>query len=211
MLPNPGMSFSPFAILTAEEMNDLVANIESLSDGTGIIDDAITAEKIDWAAIGANAGIWWEELGRTTLASNGDSITVSGLPPRRYIRLMFRIINSGALSVNLRFNNDSGSNYAIRYFADGVGGSAVSQSVVGSSAATAPMNGYADIFNNATTVKTGKLDTIAGSNVASAAPIYIEYWFKWTNTTDAITRIDLINVGAGDFAVGSEMVVIGHN
>lgn len=29
------MSFSPFAILTAEEMNDLVENIESLSDGSG--------------------------------------------------------------------------------------------------------------------------------------------------------------------------------
>lgn len=41
MLPNPSMSFSPFAILTAEELNDIVENIESLSDGSGIEDDSI--------------------------------------------------------------------------------------------------------------------------------------------------------------------------
>lgn len=40
-LPNPSMSFSPFAILTAEELNELVENIESLADGSGIGDGAI--------------------------------------------------------------------------------------------------------------------------------------------------------------------------
>lgn len=45
-LPNPTMSFSPFAILTAEEMNDLVENIESVADGTGIGDSAVTGMKI---------------------------------------------------------------------------------------------------------------------------------------------------------------------
>lgn len=46
-LPNQSMSFSPFAILTAEEMNDIVENIESLADGSGIGDGAVTADKID--------------------------------------------------------------------------------------------------------------------------------------------------------------------
>lgn len=44
-LPHPALSFSPFAILTAEEMNDLVENIESLADGSGIGDGAVTPEK----------------------------------------------------------------------------------------------------------------------------------------------------------------------
>lgn len=35
-LPNPSLSFSPFAILTAEEMNDLVENDQALSDGTAL-------------------------------------------------------------------------------------------------------------------------------------------------------------------------------
>lgn len=45
-LPNPSMSFSPFAILTAAEMNDLVENIESLADGSGIATGAVTPEKL---------------------------------------------------------------------------------------------------------------------------------------------------------------------
>lgn len=45
-LPNQSMSFSPFAILTAEEMNNLVENIEALADGTGVGDEAITTAKV---------------------------------------------------------------------------------------------------------------------------------------------------------------------
>lgn len=47
-LPYPSMVFVPLDILTAEEMNQLVANIESLSSGTGLADGAITSDKIDW-------------------------------------------------------------------------------------------------------------------------------------------------------------------
>lgn len=41
-LPNPGMAFTPFDILTAEEMNMMVDNIESLATGEGIGDGSIT-------------------------------------------------------------------------------------------------------------------------------------------------------------------------
>ena len=44
-LPNQNMVFTPFDILTAAEQNQLVENIESLADGTGIGDDAVTPEK----------------------------------------------------------------------------------------------------------------------------------------------------------------------
>jgi hypothetical protein len=42
-LPNPAMSFSPFAILTAEEMNNLVENIEALQDGSALDSNTIDA------------------------------------------------------------------------------------------------------------------------------------------------------------------------
>lgn len=55
-LPNPGMDFVPFDVLTAEELDDIVENIESLADGTGFdtgaiptaayADDSVTAPKI---------------------------------------------------------------------------------------------------------------------------------------------------------------------
>lgn len=46
MLPNTGMSFTPFDPLPASDLNDLVENIESLSDGTGIINSAILTRHI---------------------------------------------------------------------------------------------------------------------------------------------------------------------
>lgn len=44
-LPNAGMSFTPFDSLPASDLNDLVENIEALSDGTGIdaLSEAVTA------------------------------------------------------------------------------------------------------------------------------------------------------------------------
>lgn len=45
-LPNPGMSFTPFDILTAAELNQMVANIEALATGAGIGDGAIPAIKL---------------------------------------------------------------------------------------------------------------------------------------------------------------------
>lgn len=63
-LPNQDMSFSPFAILTAEEMNDLVENIESLADGSGVGDGAVTAEKlgktVHYGEINGNSGSFSE-------------------------------------------------------------------------------------------------------------------------------------------------------
>lgn len=49
-LPNPSMSFSPFAILTAEEMNNLVENIESLASGSGIGNGAISQNNMNGAS-----------------------------------------------------------------------------------------------------------------------------------------------------------------
>lgn len=56
-LPNPAMSFSPFAILTSEEMNQIVENIEALSDGSGLADGSITNAKLS-ASAGELGGAW---------------------------------------------------------------------------------------------------------------------------------------------------------
>lgn len=45
-LPYPSMTFVPFDILTAAEMNQLVANDQALAAGTGLDSGAITGDKI---------------------------------------------------------------------------------------------------------------------------------------------------------------------
>jgi len=43
-LPNPAMSFSPFAILTAEELNNFVENIAALQNGSGFNSNSVDAD-----------------------------------------------------------------------------------------------------------------------------------------------------------------------
>lgn len=45
-LPNPSMVFVPFDILTAEELNQMAANDQALSAGTGLTNGSVAAAKI---------------------------------------------------------------------------------------------------------------------------------------------------------------------
>lgn len=101
-LPNLAMSFSPFAILTAEEMNDLVENIEALSDGSGLADGAVTPNKLDTgadAAYTANAGTTTSTSYTSTLTSGGTNpaVTVTvGANGLALVSVKAGLANSGA-------------------------------------------------------------------------------------------------------------------
>ena len=178
----------------------------------------VTATKIDWASTGANAGIWWEELGRTTLSSAGNYITVSGLPNRKYLKVLANYSSTGGTTATyFRFNNDTGANYACRYAAlgtspatiDGSSGGIILQGVI----AAVNFGVEGAIINIASKEKhitaTG-IDT--STTGASNIPTFITIAGKWANTSAAINRIDLQNIGgSGNFGVGSELVVLGHN
>lgn len=53
-LPNPGMDAVPFTPLTAEFLDDMIQNIESLSSGTGFANGAITTNTLADKAVNAN-------------------------------------------------------------------------------------------------------------------------------------------------------------
>lgn len=50
-----------------------------------------------------------------------------------------------------------------------------------------------------------------GSSGAGNAPNKREAAGKWHNTSNQITRVDVINITTGDFAAGSEVIVLGHD
>lgn len=215
------MAYSSWSVVFGEQpsaakWNILGSNDASFNDGTGIATGAITATKIDWASTGANAGIWWEELGRTTLGSAGDTISVASLPTRKYIRVQFSALPSGVIQPQIRFNNDSGNNYNYRYLLNYASASgAVSQSsiTVDPGSTASETNGEIVIVNIAAQEKLVTAHVI-GQGTAGAAnqATSIEVTGKWANTAAAISRIDLVNIGgAGDFATGSAVIVLGHN
>jgi hypothetical protein len=202
-------TYTPNTTISSTEAN---ANENTIyNEFNGSIAAAVTATKIDWASTGADAGIWWEELGRTTLSGAGDTLTVSGFPARKYLRFNIAIINSGGLNISVRFNNDSGNNYSFRYLADNTGGTSVSQTSLASLPGTGSVFGYMDVMNISSVQKVGKLVGVLGPSSAASNVANADFWFNWVNTSAQITRIDFINSGAGDFAIGSEVVVLGHN
>lgn len=182
-----------------------------------IKDANVTATKIDWASTGANAGIWWEEIGRTTLSSSSDTITVSSIPARNYLQIRTNYSSvGGTISAHIRFNNDNSANYA--HVLAQLGSSAttiVSDVGIVITGASAIINQFVtiDVFNVSNKEKLVHFTRIEGNTTgAGTAPTSLISIGKWANTSTTINRIDIVNtLGTGDFAIGSELVVLGHN
>ena len=163
---------------------------------------------------GTTSTVWWEELGRTTLGGAGDTISVASFAARKYLKVQFVFIPSGALNSAIRFNNDSGANYSYRYETDGSGSNAVAganNGIVEATGGAFNCYGEIDILNISSIAKVSRCAPATFSNTAASAPSNSFIWNKWANTSTQITRIDLLNVGAGDFAAGSSLIVLGHD
>lgn len=179
-----------------------------------IANDTIKGAKINFAATGADNGIWWEELGRTTLGVAGDTISVTGIPARKYLRALVAVTTTGGTAqCAIRFNNDSGGNYDERSSTNGAADATLTgqSGIVAAVASAAPRYIDMSIINVANLQKLVRAESLFGENVATA-PARQEVIGKWTNTSAQISRMDIINVaGSGDFAIGSEVVILGHN
>lgn len=156
----------------------------------------------------------WKELGRTTLGVAGDTISVASLANKRYYMILgHALATGGVIEAEVRLNNDTGTNYAYR---EQTNGGADTTNASATFFISSPSSQANDLFLN------GFLSNMATKeklhqghsmfrNTAGAAnvPDRREHASKWANTVDAINRIDLVNLGAGDYAVNSELVVLG--
>lgn len=177
-----------------------------------ILDANVTAAKIAFG--GAGVGVWWEEIGRTTLSVAADVITVSSIPARKYLNIIVKCINSGQISQTLTFNGDAGNNYASTISTAGAADALVTLAtgLAITGAASYPMYFTLHINNATAQEKIGNL--VRGhQNTASAAfaPTHQEGIIKWANTAAQISTVTLTNGGTGDYAIGSEIVILGHD
>lgn len=147
---------------------------------------------------------------RRILTVASDTITIDNLPTRKYIEITFVGLNSGQISPALRFNNDSGSNYATRGNTDGgADGTAVSQtSHQLATATTSNVLAEISVVNISTQEKLFLANAMrVGTTGAGNAPGSNRQQGKWANTTDPITQVNIINGGTGDFAIGTELII----
>ncbi len=175
---------------------------------SSIADGAVTFAK--------TSGIWWEEIGRATASSNTTTLSIASIPNRKYLKIVFNIIPTAAMSsAAVFFNNDTtGSNYGFRSSTNGAAdATGVSNGIpvdTGASPGTpAVMFGSIEGVNISTFEKPffgHSLDTF--STGSSNQPRRREIQGKWANSA-VISRVDLtMSVNA---AAGTEIIVLGHN
>lgn len=157
----------------------------------------------------------WKELGRTTLGSAGDTITVSSLANKRYLMALFdlRAITANAEG-RFRLNSDSATNYTVRKSYNGAPDSTVTSSAnpdYTEQFATGTDAFNVGYFENYETKEKLSINHSVQGNTAGAgtAPNRMESYIKWDNTSSVINAIQALNVQAGDFNTGSEVVVLG--
>lgn len=160
--------------------------------------------------------VWWEEMGRTTLGSNGDTISVTGMTAKKYLRILISVIATGGnIAPAMTFNGDTGNNYNHRT-SDNGGADATSTSranigTVDAVSATTIFIEF-DVINISAQEKivighSVRQNTAGAGNAVARREVV----GKWANTAAQITRVDVTNADTGDFASGSEVVVLGHD
>lgn len=175
--------------------------------GSKIATDSVTDTQLDFPR-------WYPEIGRTILSVAGTSITVSGLPARKYLRIIMYLIDSAAANqASLRFNADSGNNYAFRVSTNGAAdttGTSQSSIPVDAGGNTAPCLIVVDVINVAAREKIVRGSSVdRGTAGAGNAPNKRDGMGKWANTADLISTVSVTS--ANNYAIGSEVVVLGHD
>jgi hypothetical protein len=157
----------------------------------------------------------WKEIARTTLGSAGDTISVTDLANKRYYMVLTDAIAVGNLYPELELNGDATSgNYryrrAINGGTDSTGGYVALFPTNTPVATTETYFAVSYLSNLSTKEKIGMSnDVFSEASAATNAPSRQRHVSKWTNTSDAINRIDRSEDGSGTYNTNSEVVVLG--
>ncbi len=152
-------------------------------------------------------------LKQTVLSSAGDTISVSGIPKRNELTIVANCIaKTNSIAAQLRFNNDSGNNYAYRRSNNG-GADSLNTSTNFFNDSGVIQNSFHLIaeltcFQNQEKVGKYQVSNAGAAGVANA-PNRNEGVGKWVNTSSYISRVDCINASTGDYQIGSILSIYG--
>jgi hypothetical protein len=157
----------------------------------------------------------WAKNGTTTLGSAGDDLDIDTLTSTKFNMVLLHALDTGG-TINVRptFNNDSGSNYARRGSQDGgADGTDVNQSIL---TLTNKRTSDHFIIMYMVNIQSEEKLVIQFTNTqittgAGTAPERVEHVAKWANTSVQISDIDINNTGTGDYAIDSNISVLGSD
>ena len=155
----------------------------------------------------------WIRLAHVALSGAGDTIDSGTFTAKKNMKVIIHTIASGTILPTLKFNNDSGSNYANRYNSDESSETTqTSQTSIQIDAISGSFNQFHTMYiTNVETKEKLLINEMIGANTAGAgnAPRRSENVAKWANTSSQITSIQVVNAGSGDFDTGSYITVLG--
>ena len=171
-----------------------------------------------WEKLGSASGggttpaTSWKELGRATLSSDGDSLDVGSITAKDNLMIISYVKEtSGSLHASLRFNNDSGSNYAHRSSTNGGSDwTSTSQDKLRHGAGTSNTRQ----FNVSTIINKSDQEKLVHTSMAYTqdGTLYREETVgKWANSSAQINDVELLNTQSGSFDSGSEIIVMGFD
>lgn len=193
-----------------------INQIQGFNDySTSTLDTGSELVILGWDPEDTHTTNFWEELASVELGSAGDTLSSGTISAKKYLWVQCYIKPSGATASRMRFNNDTGNNYAWRYSdLGGTDGTATNSNitVMHSGAPSVPYFFNTFIVNNSGNEKLGINHSVGvGTAGAGNAPNRLESVFKWVNTSSQITEIDIDNTYPGDFASGSILKVWGSD
>ena len=170
---------------------------------------------LGWDPADTHTTNFWEELASVELGGTASEISSGTITAKKYLWVQVFIIANASVNDKIRFNNDTASNYAVRYSSNGASdATATSQDNLNPSFNTSATNKFLNYFiiNNSATEKllTGHIVNDGGAGSAND-PDRVEFVGKWANTSAQITEVDIYEDGGGSFDTGTIMKVWGSD
>ena len=176
------------------------------------------ADRIGTSAISGG----WKEIGRTTLGSAGDALTVSSFADKRYYMFLYNAIPSGEMTEYMTFGSsgtkDTGNNYVTRLSknagSDSTYNSRANIVFSAKSGGTQPEFGVGFIANKSDQEKMVILNEVNANSAGATSsniPDRTEVIGKHVQTSNPLNVISFDNTGTGDYASGTECVVLGYD
>jgi len=156
----------------------------------------------------------WKFLGGYKLEEASNSITVGNFAEMNFLKIVaYCFPSGGTISLRLRFNGDSGSNYAWRMSINGGVDSVNTATSLNDSGTIANVQMVScEIVNVANAEKLGYVEqTNAGAVGVANAPNRREGSVKWGNLSARISSATVFNSGTGLYAPLSRLYVWGRD
>ena len=161
------------------------------------------------------AGNFYELLGRATVSS-GDTLDTGTFTTKPYMMVLCYTVGSGTVHPLLHFNNDTASSYAFRYSPSGTSDvTGINQTYLRFQGGISgnPRQFSVGFFNSDSDEEKLLINQLISAQTTGAgnAPTREEQVGKWANTSNNITQVDANNGQSGDYASGTELVVLGYD